>query len=131
MIHAQNLSERAVLEGIKAGHVFIDTEGTTDRGIEFEARTDLDTASMGDSIHAAAQQKVHFSIKMAVLQGAHIEVIEDGRSTRLIDQVPCAEAAATKGFDYVSDGQRHWFRINIRSTSDSLLIVGNPIYLNF
>jgi hypothetical protein len=38
--------------------------------------------------------------------------------------------AVPKG-DYQSDGKRHWFRINIRSAEGKLLILGNPIYLNF
>ena len=131
VIHARELSERALLDGIRAGHVFIDAEGTKDRTVEFEAKTDSDTASIGDSIHATASQKVHFNLKMVALQGAYPEVIEDGHSTTLIDKTACPEPDETKGFDYISDGQRHWFRVNIRSTNGLLLIIGNPIYLNF
>jgi hypothetical protein len=131
VIHAQELSERALLDGIRAGHVFIDAEGTKDRLLEFEAKIDSDAVSMGDSIHAAARQKVHFTLKMVALQDAYPEVIEDGRPTAFIDKTPCAGPDETKKFDYVSDGQRHWFRVNIRSTSGVLLILGNPIYLNF
>ena len=35
------------------------------------------------------------------------------------------------GFLYKSDGKRHWFRIDVRSADNRLLIFGNPIYLNF
>jgi hypothetical protein len=131
VIHAPDLSERALLDGIKAGHVFIDAEGTKDRVLEFEAKTDSDVVSMGDSIHAAARQNVHFTLKMIALQGAYPEVIEDGHSTGLIEKKACTKADETKGIDYVSDGQKHWFRVNVRSTSGLLLIIGNPIYLNF
>jgi hypothetical protein len=131
VIHAPDLSERALLDGIKAGHVFIDAEGTKDRVLEFEAKTDSDVVSMGDSIHAAARQNVHFTLKMIALQGAYPEVIEDGYSTGLIEKKACTKADETKGIDYVSDGQKHWFRVNVRSTSGLLLIIGNPIYLNF
>lgn len=131
VIRSQELSERALLEGIRTGHVFIDAEGTKDRVLEFQAKTDSDAVSMGDSINAAARQKLQFTLKMVALQGAYPEVIEDGHSTALIDKTACTQADETKGFDYVSDGQRHWFRVNVRSTSGLLLIVGNPIYLNF
>jgi hypothetical protein len=131
VIHARELSERALLDGIRAGHVFIDAEGTKSRAIEFEAKTDSETASIGDSIHAAASQKVHFNLRMVALQGAYAEVIEDGHATALIDKTACAEPDETKGFDYESDGQRHWFRVNIRSANGLLLIISNPIYLNF
>jgi len=131
VIHARELSDRALLDGIKAGHVFIDAEGTKNRTVEFEAKTDSDTAAMGDSIHAAAGQKAHFNLRMIALQGAYPEVIEDGQSTTLMDKTVCAEPDETKGFDYTSDGHRHWFRVNIRSTNGLLLVIGNPIYLNF
>ena len=36
----------------------------------------------------------------------------------------------TESFDYVSDGKRHWLRVNIRSAEGSLLILGNPVSLN-
>ena len=131
VIHAQELSERALLNGMRTGHVFIDTEGTKDRGLEFQAKTGSDAVSMGDSINAAARQKMDFTLRMVALQDAYPEVVEDGHSTALIDKTACVGPDETKEFDYISDGQRHWFRVNIRSTSGALLIIGNPIYLNF
>ena len=123
--------EHAILDGIRAGHVFVDVEGTKDRTIEFEAKTDSSTASMGDSINSPAGQQIHFTVRMIALQGANLEIIQDGQSTALIDKSASSKVDETRGFDYVSDGKRHWFRVNVRSADGSLLIVGNPIYLNF
>ena len=131
VIYAQALSERAILDAIRAGHVFIDVEGTKDRIVEFEAKTGVSTASMGDSIDAPAGQLVHFTVKMSALDGAYPEIIQDGETTALIDKSVFSKPDETRGFDYVSDGKGHWFRVNVRSTGGSLLIVGNPIYLNF
>jgi hypothetical protein len=131
VIYARALSERAILDAIRAGHAFIDVEGTKDRIVEFQAKTALSTASMGDAINAPAGQLVHFAVKMIALQGAYPEIIQDGRTTALIDKSTFNKSEETRGFDYVSDGKRHWFRVNARSTGGSLLIVGNSIYLNF
>ena len=131
VIYAQTLSERAVLDAIRAGHVFIDVEGTKDRIVEFEAKADSNTAIMGDSFSVPTGRKVHFTVKMVALQGAYSEIIQDGQSTALIDKSAFNKPDETKMFDYVSDGKRHWFRVNARSADGSLLIVGNPIYLNF
>lgn len=130
VIHAQELSEHAILDAIRAGHVFIDVEGTKDRILEFEAKTAANTASMGDSIHSLAGGKVHFIVKMIALEGGYPEIIQDGQSTTLLDK-SASSADETRSFDYGSDGKRHWFRVNVRSSDGSLLIVGNPIYLNF
>jgi hypothetical protein len=131
VIYAQVLSEHAILDAIRAGHVFIDVEGTKDRTIEFEAKTDSSTASMGDSMNAPAGQQVRFTVRMMALQGSNLEIIQDGKSTDLIDKSASSKVEETRGFHYVSDGQRHWFRVNVRSADGSLLVVGNPIYLNF
>ena len=137
VIHAHELSERAILDAIRAGHVFVDAEGTKDRCIEFEAKTgktsetNSGAASMGDSIDAPSNQNVHFTLKMTALQGAHPEIIQDGQASALLDKSVSAKADDTREFDYVSDGKRHWFRLNVRSSDGSILMVGNPIYLNF
>jgi hypothetical protein len=131
VIHAQSLSEHAILEAIRAGHVFIDVEGTKNRIVEFEAKTDSGTASMGDSINTPSGRRVHFSITMTALQGAIPEIVQDGNVAALIDKSALSKPDDSRSFDYVSDGKRHWFRANIRSADGSLLIVGNPIYLNF
>jgi hypothetical protein len=68
---------------------------------------------------------------MAALQGAYPEIIEDGQPTTLLDKSTAKRTDETKAFDVISDGKKHWLRVNIRSADGSLLIMGNPIYLNF
>jgi hypothetical protein len=134
VIHSPELSEHAILDAIRAGHVFIDVEGSKDRVIEFEAKTGKtgqNSASMGDSIHAPQGQQVHFTVRMIALQGAYPDIIQDGQATTLVDKSLSGKPDETREFDYVSDGKRHWFRVNVRSVNGSLLILGNPIYLNF
>ena len=131
VVYAAELSEHAILNGIRAGHVFIDTQGTHDSALEFSASAGNTTAIMGDAIDVPAGQPIHFTVKMTALQNAHAEVIEDGTVTTLLDQTLAAHPSETRTFEVISDGKRHWFRINIRSATDKLLIVGNPIYINF
>jgi hypothetical protein len=131
VVYAANLSERAILDGVRAGHVFIDIEGTSNRVLEFTAQAGAATAAMGDAIEARAGQTVTFSIKMTELEGAHPEVVQDGVVSTLVDPAAVQGKEETRSFDYASDGKRHWLRINMRSADGSLLIAGNPIYLNF
>ena len=131
VIYAQALSEHAILDAIRAGHVFIDVEDSKDRLVEFEAKIASNSAQMGDSIRAPADQKVHFTVTMIALANTYPEIIQDGQTTSLMDHSPSSGPHETKEFDYVSDGKRHWFRVNIRSSEGTLLLIGNPIYLNF
>jgi hypothetical protein len=86
---------------------------------------------MGDSLTAPAGQQIHFIVRMLALENAHSEVIRDGELTTLIDASPAHTTDETRSFDYLSDGKRHWLRVNIRSSDGTLLVLGNPIYLNF
>ena len=131
VIYAANLSENAILDAIRAGHVFVDAQGSKDRAIEFTAKTATGAASMGDEIQSSAGQQVRFTLKMIALAGDHPEIILDGQPATLLDASAIKQNEETRTFDYQSDGKRHWLRVNIRSQSGALLIVGNPIYLNF
>jgi hypothetical protein len=131
VVYAANLSENAILNAIRAGHVFVDAEGSKDRIIEFTAMTATSTASMGDNIQAPVNQPIHFTLKMIALAGGHPEIILDGQPTTLLDASSAKQNEETKNFNYKSDGKRHWLRADIRSQDGSLLIVGNPVYLNF
>lgn len=131
VVYAPNLTEEAILNGIRAGHVFIDIEGTPNRTLEFSANAGGTTASMGDSLTSPIGQQVRFTVRMLGLENAYPEVIRDGDLTTLVDASPARTTEETRGFRYVSDGKRHWLRVNIRSAVGTLLVVGNPIYLNF
>lgn len=131
VIYAANLSENAILDAIRAGHVFVDAQGSKDRIIEFTAKTPTATASMGDAIQSPAGEQLDFTLGMTALAGDHPEVILDGQPTTLLNASPIKQNEESRTFHYRSDGKRHWLRVNIRSEDGSLLIVGNPIYLNF
>lgn len=129
VVYAPNLSERAVLEGIRAGHVFVDVLGSRDRAIEFTASAGGQRVMMGDTVKAPAGEKVHFVLTLRNLVGAKAEVVRDGVVEPLGDTAN--EAIAVREFDEVSDGGRHWVRVNVRGENGRLLILGNPVYLNF
>lgn len=129
VVYAANLSEKAVLDGIRAGHVFVDAEGSRDRAIEFTAAAGAKKAGMGDAMKVPAGTKIHFVLMMKNLTGAHAEVVRDGIVKPLGDAGKSADDV--REFDEVSDGRRHWVRVNVRGEDGRLLILGNPIYLNF
>jgi len=67
---------------------------------------------------------VHFILRMRNLQGAYPEIVHDEPNPLLFGE-------EMTGFDYHSDGRRHWFRVNIRAADGRMLILGNPIYIDF
>ncbi|HEX4484822.1 MAG TPA: CehA/McbA family metallohydrolase [Terriglobales bacterium] len=124
VVYAKELSETAILDGIRAGHVFIDLEGSSDRMLSFRATAGTQAAGMGDLLHASPGTEITFSVQTVGVPNQKLELIEDGKPLN-------NETLATGAFSIRADDHRHWFRINVWSSKGKLLLVGNPIYLNF
>jgi hypothetical protein len=131
VVHAANLSQRAVLDALRAGHVYVDVFGSKDRRLEFTAKGSGFDAEMGDTVKMAQNSNVDFSIKVANVDGGSAEVVIDGKIAHVIEQPKISGAAQTLAFTWTGDGQRHWLRANVRGTDGKLVLIGNPIYVNF
>jgi len=130
VVHAKALSMQAILAAIRAGHVFIDVQGSPDRAIDFVASVAGRTAEMGDTLAAAKGTTVHISMHAKALSGAHAELIVDGLVYRPNADLVLRDDDQALSFEWPSDGGRHWLRANVRAADGTLLIVGNPVYIN-
>jgi hypothetical protein len=129
VVHASGLSMDAILDGIRAGHVFVDAEGTKERLLDVQATAGSATAGMGDTIAVPEGVSMKVAVHTAALAGQRVVVTIDGKRLDIAgrDIVP-ADGDLT--FDWQGDASRHWLRVDIRSAEGQLLILGNPIYIN-
>jgi predicted metal-dependent phosphoesterase TrpH len=127
VVYARQLSEPAILEGVRAGHVFIKTQGPHGPNIFFRGECAGHRVMMGDRITAAPGQQLRFTADMNGSGAERIEVVEDGKVTLPVGRFQ----AGAYEFAVQPDGKRHWYRINVRSSDGKLLVLTNPIYVNF
>jgi hypothetical protein len=138
VIRAQELSQEAILGGIRAGHVFLDLQGSKDRLLECTAST-LDQsgkpagekAEMGDALKARSWERVRVSVHVAHAAGDLVEMIQDGRTGMQGATKSLSGADSVLSFDWLSDGRRHWLRFVVRTPEGETVLLGNPIYINF
>ena len=130
VVHAANLSRHALLDALRAGHVYVDVFGSKNRQIEFTAKGDGFDAEMGDEVKIAKDGKADFSIKVANVDGGSVEVVIDGKVADVIAQPKIAGAAQTFTFTWTGDGGYHTLRANVRNGDGKLVLIGNPIYVN-
>jgi len=130
VVYAPELSQVAILDGIRAGHVFVDVSGTADRLLEFTASSGGQKAMMGDALAAAAGARIHFTVHVTHADGATIGLVMDGSAADLLPQRDIGSTDALHDFNWDSDGQPHWIRAEVRDARGHLLLLGNPIYLN-
>jgi len=129
VVHARELSMEGILDGIRAGHVFVDIQGTRDRSLDVLASAGAAKAGMGDALPVAKDDTMHVVARTTALQGQHVVVTVDGKPLGSAEQLVPANGEVS--FDWASDGKPHWLRVDVRSPEGKLLILGNPVYVNY
>ena len=128
VVYAASLAERDVLAGIRAGHVFVDTEGVRGRLLEMTAVQGDQHAAMGDALAAPEGTTVRVAVHVSGVAGMRAVLVTDGVAAA----VPGGELRAeeTREVAYASDGKRHTLRVEVRDAAGALKLLGNPVYVN-
>ena len=127
VVHAAELSQRAILAAIRAGHVFVDVQGSRDRLLEVTAEAGGRVAAMGDALSLPAGGRLSLQIHAAHAAGGRLAVSGD-LPLDLADLEVRGEDER-RILDVVADGRRHWLRVDVRGPDGRLWLLGNPIYL--
>jgi len=124
VVFARELSLEAILNGLRSGRVFIDTDGTTNRAIDLAAGD----ARMGDVVRGGV---IDISVTVTAIDDPRIEILVDGVRYD-------ARIATTRGnhqtfasFAYDSGGARHWLSANVRDANGRLVLISNPLFINW
>ncbi|HVJ07209.1 MAG TPA: CehA/McbA family metallohydrolase [Acidisarcina sp.] len=130
VIYARELSEDAIIDGIRAGHVFVDLEGSRDRRLEMTGHSGSATAMMGDALKVRAGEEIPFNVHIAHAVGARLEIIQDGA---VRDDLATSIGSEDESHTFIvrADANHHWIRANVRAADGKLLLIGNPIYFEF
>ncbi|MGB7267624.1 MAG: CehA/McbA family metallohydrolase [Terracidiphilus sp.] len=130
VVYAAELSMPAILDGIRAGHVFIDVAGTHDRILDVTAESVGKTAHAGDLLNTAQGDPVNFEAHVTGAAGGKLVWIEDGHEITPPTNSDISEPDQTIPLPWTSDGQRHWFRAEVAGPDGKLWLIGNPVYVN-
>lgn len=130
-VHAGSLSQRAILDGIRSGRVFVDVEGSRGRVLDLVARYRGSAVAMGGTLALPAGAEADFELRLAGVAGGRVEVIVDGEIAPLLAAAAARTADEPLRWRWRSDGGRHWLRVDVRDADGRLLLVGNPVYVNF
>ena len=130
VVYAGNLSVPAILDGIRAGHAFIDLTASNDRLLELSGSSGGAMAHMGDVLTPAKGAAVNFEIHAVDASSGKAELLEDGRTPLSLTPGSGAPAQSYHA-EWTSDGERHWFRAQVSGPDGKLWLLGNPIYVNW
>jgi hypothetical protein len=125
VVYARELSQPAILEGIKAGHVFVQVTGPEGPALHLTAGQ----AMMGDMIPAPAKTRVAFVV--TATQAGVVRLLVDGLPVQGLPALQEDGADWTCIYNWDSDGERHWVRAELVDAKGEPVTLTNPIYVNW
>jgi hypothetical protein len=124
VVHADNLSQDAILAAIRAGHVFVDTQGTRDRMLDVRFESAGRVVEMGDRADGSSGGRLTAHVTHAA--GGHI--VLTGPSAPKLKTAPLGDDD-TFALD-LPPGAHGWLRMDVVGPDGALWLLGNPIYLD-
>tara|TARA_R110002072_G_scaffold170552_2_gene324184 strand:- start:117279 stop:118784 length:1506 start_codon:yes stop_codon:yes gene_type:complete len=131
VIFASSLAQSSLLDGLRSGRAFIDLEGTTDRLLELRAVADGNQALMGESLMVADGGSISLTVTSQNTPDATVALYRNGellstehddvRDGGLLESVITLQAS----------GEPEWVRVEIVSSTGKVLLMSNPVYINF
>jgi hypothetical protein len=86
---------------------------------------------MGETLAAASNDHVALAAHVIGSAGSTLRWLLDGEVVSTLPPQPLSHASADESASWISDGQRHWIRAEVRTADGTLQLLGNPIFLNW
>ncbi len=131
VVYATDLSQAAILAGVRSGRVFIDLEGAhPGRILDLAASVAPNAITvMGGTLVRQNGRAIHGTVHVAGAAGDVVDLIVDAVHHTLPDQGRIAGTDATLAFTIDAGRTVHWLRADIRSADGHRVLIGNPIYV--
>lgn len=137
VVEADDLSVPAILDGIRHGRVFVDLTASRDKVVDLEASDttlgngDGPSIPMGGNLKASSGDRITVRVHLAACPLATVHLFVDGQEGSGLRPLSARMGNETLRFSWTSDGGRHWIRAEVRDSNGSLMLISNPIYINF
>jgi hypothetical protein len=121
IVFASELSEHAIVEGLRSGRVYVRTQGVDGPELDFFATVDGRRYEMGSDMPAATTVTLH----------AHVAATRAQRVTWMRNGKPIAETQAPPNSDGTFECDAHdgdWFTVVVRD-GDMPTVFANAIYV--
>jgi predicted metal-dependent phosphoesterase TrpH len=130
-VETSELSVAAILKGIHDGRVFVDLTSSNNRLIDLDARAGSSHAKMGGDLDEAANVPIDLDLHVVGCTGATVHLLADGKEVPSLAPMAVSGDDVTLKVKWTGDGGRHWLRAEIRDSQGGLMLLSNPVYINF
>ena len=131
VVEADELSVPAILNGIRHGRAFIDLTSSHDKLLDLDATAGSSHARMGEDLTASGGVPVQLIVYVAACAGNQVHLLVDGHESPDLAALDIPGNNETLHAQWKAINGRHWLRAEVRNSNGTLLMLGNPIYINF
>ena len=131
VVEARELSVPAIIEGIRKGRVFLDMTSSRDKVLDMDAATPSAQARMGEDLATTPGTHVKITVHVSACENDVVHVLVDGHELSALPPIHATSKQQEARTEWTADGKRHWIRAEVRDSNGNLLLLGNPIYVNF
>lgn len=131
VVYAAALSTPDILDGIRTGRVFIDLTGSRDRILDIHAQAGSSSAVMSGDLRVPSGDDIVVEVHVVGCRGATANLLLDGNPSPPLSPQPVTAPDENLRFHLQADGKRGWLLVEIRDNRGQLLLLGNPVYLNW
>jgi hypothetical protein len=139
VVFAQELTVASILNGIRAGHVFIDLTGSRtlprqeQRLLELTGSSGPAHAKMGDTLAVHSREPVVITTHVISSYGSSLRLFVDGAPEAQLPDSVITSSDQTKTLSWTPSGlaarKPHSLRAEVHGPDGSLQLLSNPIYL--
>lgn len=122
VIYAQELSEPALIDGIRSGRVYVRTRGPEGPSIDLSATSAGHTVQMGGVLAAAGT--VRLDMKIAHAAGQSVEIVRNGDVVGKL--AAPADSSSLSSTVFLAAGQ--WVHVRLRDAM-GMTAFSNPVYI--
>ena len=131
VIFANSLAQNDLLDGLRNGRAFIDLEGTADRLLELQAVADGNQALMGESLTVADGGSISLTVTSQNTPDATVALYRNGELVTTEHDYVRNSDSLESVITLQASGQPEWVRVEVVSATGKVLLMSNPVYINF
>jgi hypothetical protein len=131
VVYAENLSQRALLDGVQSGRVFVDLDGVANRLVDLSLTSRRGPIVMGGIALLGSNERTNIAVRVQGMAGGRVQLLSGAGAPRLVrTEAPVTSADETLEFSLPTPGRAKWWvRADVRDASGRLVLVSNPIYI--
>jgi len=129
VVYAPELSQPAILEGLRRGRVFVDIGAPAGASIDLTVGSGKARAGMGESLSTGPAARLRLTAKVSGLPDGTVEFVSGGAGGPLTRTPVPIRGLAEATIELQRTPGLKWIRADVRAADGKLILIGNPVYL--